>query len=227
MNVSYFFKRVTRYCKKHGLKNTLTRIVIGLKRVMFENKIIVFYADLFDVNDEDHHVLDCDYSVECKSKMGEMDAQEIEALLSYWNGDIKRRQIEKRFGEGATLWLLKYRKEIAAFRWVIRGKNSEACLFPLTPNDGHLFDAEVFAKYRGRGLDSKLLANMIVMLKNDGFVRLINEIYIWNGPALKSMSKTIFKRTGSARKVSILGKSIVLWSRLNLKEEEKLRSLGV
>jgi len=165
--------------------------------------------------------------VERKGKFDEIAREDMDVLLSYWNRELKLKQMKDRFDRGAQLWLLKKGGKLAGFRWVLRGRTMEPYFFPLTRDDAHVFDAEVFPQFRGKGIDSRLNNYLISKLKEEGVRRVLSEIYSWNTAGLSSIAKTDFNRIAVGRRIRILNRTIVIWSRVSAGLEAKLKSIGV
>jgi GNAT superfamily N-acetyltransferase len=72
-------------------------------------------------------------------------------------------------------------------------------------------DFHVFPKYRGRAIASFLITQILHRLAAEGLARAFGEAAEWNQASLASFKMSPFRRLGSARKLTILGRTIVCW----------------
>ncbi len=133
-------------------------------------------------------------------------------MTSFWNPKWAFRNIKERFGQGASLWLIKSEDRLAGSGWTLRGRTIAPHYFPLGPEDVHFFDFHVFPQYRGRGMNPFLVNHMLRSLAADGGGRAFIEAAEWNGAQLASLKKTPFRHLGWARKFTIVRHTIVWWA---------------
>src|SRR4030042_2128370 len=130
MSEVHIFSRINTYYRKHGAIITAHRALVSMKRLLMGNRMVIFYCDLtmaeFDKNSSFGH-----FTVERRNSQDEISDEEMERLLSYWNRDIKLRQIRERFAKGAILWLAKSKSETTGLGGSIGGKTIRHYFFPL------------------------------------------------------------------------------------------------
>lgn len=153
------------------------------------------------------------FAVECRKNFGEILKDEIETLIHYGGERIIRYELKNRFGKGAYLWLMKVDRKAVGMVWTIRQKTLKPYYWPLTPNDVHLFDNEVFRDYRGQGINPFLINYVVFELKQKGFVRAFIETNEINKPEIRSLSKTFFAELGRAKRLHLPGQNITIWSK--------------
>jgi ribosomal protein S18 acetylase RimI-like enzyme len=141
-----------------------------------------------------------------------MSAADVDRIVNFWNPDLTRRNIEERFREGASLWLIRSEEHLAGYGWSLTGRTIAPHYHPLSANDVHLFDFLVFPEYRGRNINPSLVEYMLKRLAAEGCTRAYIEVREWNHAQLKSLGKTRFQRLGFARKVSLGGRTFVEWT---------------
>ena len=159
--------------------------------------------------------------MERKQRETELDPQDLQKIVNYWNPALARRNIKERFEKGASLWLIKYKGRLAGFTWSLRGRTLQPYFFPLGPHDVHMFDFQVFPQYRGEGMSPSLMTYIWRILAGEGAVRLFGEVAEWNHAQLAFLRKTPFHRLGQARKFTIFDRTVVFWD-----ENETLKQKG-
>lgn len=173
--------------------------------------MLLFYCDL---SEETQPSLDFPMTItlEQKRKSTELNQEDLQAMTSFWNSKLARRNIDQRFGQGAVLWLIKSEGRLAGYGWTLRGCTMEPHYFPLGQHDVHLFDFHVFAQYRGRGMNPFLVSHILRSLAADGPGRAFIEAAEWNQAQLSSVGRTPFRCFGYARKWSIFHHTVVWWA---------------
>jgi ribosomal protein S18 acetylase RimI-like enzyme len=216
MHPGDFIKRFLQYAKRHGFRATLVRMGLACKRMHAGNRHVLFYCD--PVNCKPVAPEDLNHAkVERKNAESELNGQDRLQIANVWNPQIARRQIAGRFEQGASLWLFKRDDKLAAYGWSMIGRTVEPHFFHLGANDAHLFDFFVFTEHRGRRINPILVNHILTVLASEMRSRAFIEAAEWNSAQLSSLSKTPFKRFGLASKHSIFGKTLVVWSREELK----------
>jgi ribosomal protein S18 acetylase RimI-like enzyme len=150
--------------------------------------------------------------VEQKRSSAELSPEDFEAITSFWNPRLARRNMKERFGKGASLWMIKSHGRLAGYGWTLQGHTIEPHYFPLGRDDAHLFDFHVFPEYRGQGMNPFLVGEILGRLAREGASRALIEAAEWNQAQLSSLSKTPFRRLGLARKLTIFNRTIVCWT---------------
>jgi ribosomal protein S18 acetylase RimI-like enzyme len=149
---------------------------------------------------------------ERKLSQQELDPSDLERIVNFWNPKAVRRNMRNRFQMGASLWLARSAGKLAGFGWSLTGVTVEPHYFPVGPNDVHLFDFLVFPEFRGRGINPYLVGQILKTMASEGRSRAYIEAAEWNHSQLTSLSKTGFQWMGNARKITVLGRTIVQWS---------------
>jgi len=178
----------------------------------FRRQFVIFVAELTKLNHEEI-VMPQNFIVECRKNDGEVTKAELETLMYYGGEQIIRYELEERFNKGAYLWLMKVDGEAVGMVWTIRQRTLKPYYWPMTSNDVHCFDNEVFRDYRGRGINSFLINYVVLKLKRKGFIRAFIETSKDNKPEIISLSKTFFAELGRATRLNLLGYNIIIWSK--------------
>jgi len=140
------------------------------------------------------------------SELGEADRQ---LITEFWNPEVSRRNLDERFSQGASLWLLKCGDELRGYVWTLRGGTIEPYYFPLGANDFHFFDLWVFPEYRGWSMIPLLVKEVARRLAAEGGSRAFCEVAEWNQASLFFQRLTGFRRLGCARKLTLFGRTLV------------------
>jgi len=208
--------RVAAYGKRHGIRATVERAGLFLRRLFASNRMVLFYLDFPSEEPSDDTTLSAELadnlSVEVMHSREEMASEDWERVLNFWNPDLCRRSYTERFRQGASLWLIRCDGNLAGYGWTITGCTVEPHYYPLGANDVHLFDFLVFPEYRGRNLNPNLLNFILSQLAAERLTRAYIEVREWNHPQLKSLAKTSFKLLGVARKATLFGLTFVQWT---------------
>jgi hypothetical protein len=211
MAISTPISRFAHYYKRHGFRATIRRGALAVRRVLFTNRTVVFYCELAK---QTTPPADCPSSlkVERLRTYAELDPQDLHQVIHVWNPKLAQRNIEERFGRGASLWLIKSGNGLAGYSWTLQGQTMVPYYVPLGEDDIHLFDFYVFPKYRGRALIYFLVIHILRSLAAEGAVRVFGEVEEWNQASLLSYTIMPFRRLGWARKLTIFGRTIVCWA---------------
>lgn len=206
-------KRFCQYLRRHGFRSTLDRLVLACKRVRSGNRYVLYGCDLATYKPAAPDDLNC-AKVERKETEHELEEHDLSKIANTWNPAIARRRVAERFERGASLWLFKLDGKLAAYGWTLVGQAIEPHFFPLGPNDAHLFDYFVFPEYRGRRINPALVNHVLGMLAAEMRHRAFIEVAEWNTPQLSSLGRTPFQPIGRAWKISVFGKTLVIWERM-------------
>jgi Acetyltransferase (GNAT) family len=210
MKLSASISRLRGHYSRNGFRATLRRTILAIKRLRFANRHIVFYCDLIRQVSESTSISDS-ATVERVRGERELNWQDLEKIVNFWNPKLARRNVTDRFGKGASLWLVKCEGQLAGFGWTIRGCTIEPQYYRLGANDIHFFDFFVFPQYRGRGMNPFLVGHVLASLAFECQGRAFIEVAEWNQAQLTSLRKTPFYCLGAASKFSLFGKTIVCW----------------
>jgi ribosomal protein S18 acetylase RimI-like enzyme len=210
MAILQSISRLAAYYKRHGFVATVGRSSLQAKRTMFSNRMVIFYCDL---------AMLAPAATEMPSRLkvvrhrtqADISLQDLQQITSFWNPDLARHNINRRFGLGASLWLIRFEDKLAGYGWTLQGRTVEPHYFPLGENDVQFLDFHVFPKYRGRALDWFLMTYILHQLAKDGRARAFGEAAEWNKASLSSFGMTPFRRLGFARKFTIFGRTTVWW----------------
>jgi len=210
MAISTLVSRFGAYYRRRGFAATSRRAGLALRRTLFLNRMVLFYCDLSGQASRPAD-LPKSLKVERKRSNPEIIPQDFDQIVNVWNPKLARRNIEERFAQGASLWLITLEDSLAGYGWTLQGRTIEPHYFPLGEDDVHLFDFYVFPQYRGRGLNPLLVAGILRSLANDCGGRAFIEAAEWNQAQLSSLARTPFRRLGWARKMTLFGRTIVWW----------------
>lgn len=212
MGISNSISRCVDYCERHGFWAMVCRAGLGVRRVLFASRMAILYCDIpahsLPIPD-----LPAAIRVERKRNEGDLSQPDLQQITAVWNPRIAQRNIEKRFGLGASLWLIKFEERLAGYGWTLQGGTVEPHYLRLGKKDVHFFDFYVFPAFRGQGLNPLLLADILRRLGTECGRRAFIEAAEWNHSQLASLTKTPFCLLGCARKFTILGHTIVWWTR--------------
>jgi len=210
MSISSSISRCTVYFKRNGLRATAGRLGLAAKRSLFSSRSVLFYCDLSTLKPASTD-LPNSLKVERHTNQVDLSPQDLQEIINVWNPDQTRRNLQERFGLGASLWLIKVEDHLAGYGWTLQGRTIEPHYFLLAPDDVQFPDFHVFPKYRGRALDWFLMTHILHRLAVEGRARAFGEAAEWNKASLSSFAMTPFRRLGWARKFTILGHTLVYW----------------
>jgi ribosomal protein S18 acetylase RimI-like enzyme len=211
MGISSSISRLGAYYARHGFVAAIHRAALAARRALFSNRSVLFYCDLA-TQSAPRADLPSFLKAERKKSSAELSPEDLQAMTSFWNPKLAHRNIKKRFDLGASLWLIKSHDRLAGYGWTLQGGTVEPHYFPLGQDDVHLFDFHVFPQYRGRGMNPFLVTHILRSLATARAGRAFIDTLEWNQAELSSLTKTPFRRLGRARKLTILGRTIVWWS---------------
>jgi ribosomal protein S18 acetylase RimI-like enzyme len=210
MSISTSISRLNAYYRRNGVGATLRRAVLAGNRALFSGRTVLFYCDL-EAKSSRPADLERVIAVERKRDETELNPQNLEEMTRFWNADLVHRSIRARFGQGASLWLMKCEGKLAGYGWTLQGRTVEPHFFRLGHDDVHLFDFYVFPQYRGQGLNPLLVSYILRELASECGGRAFIEAAEWNHAQLASLRKTSFHRLGRASKFTIFRRTIVCW----------------
>lgn len=211
MGIVTSFSRLAEYNRRHGIRGTVRRAQLALRRALFAGKSVLFYCDL-KTQVAPRKDLPSFLKMERKLGVADMNPEDLQAMTSVWNAKLVQRLIKKRFDLGASLWLIKFRGELAGYGWTLQGRTVEPHYFPLGPEDVQFLDFHVFSKFRGRAIDWFLMNQIMHRLAVEGLGRAYGEAGEWNQASIASFKMTPFRILGVAKKWTVFGRTIVFWS---------------
>ena len=220
MGLSASISRVTEYYKRHGFVETVRRAGLGAKRAMFANRMVVYCCELAALPAAAGTVPDSMRIVRLRNE-GEIAASDREAITSFWNPELARRNIRERFEKGASLWLIRSAETLAGYGWTIQGRPIAPYYFPITPGDVQFFDFFVFPKCRGRAMQGLLTAYILRTLKGEGATRAFADTHEWNQAQVASFKMTAFRPMGMVRTVTLFGRTFTRWVEARPAQQEK------
>jgi ribosomal protein S18 acetylase RimI-like enzyme len=220
MSISNSISRFTVYFKRYGLRAAVRRIGLAARRALFSSRMVLFYCDL-SVLSSPTTDLPSSLKVERHRNQTDLSQQDLQEITSFWNPQQARRNIKERFELGASLWLIKFKDELAGYGWTLQGRTVEPHYFPLGTDDVQFLDFHVFPKYRGRAMDWFLMTYILHRLAAEGLARAFGEAAEWNKASLASFAMTPFRRLGWARKFTIFRQTLVSWEKNKTVEQEQ------
>lgn len=212
MSISTVMSRIGVYYRRNGWWATACRAALGVKRTLFSNHMVIHYCDLSEQRSRPSE-LPSSVKIERKRAKAELSTQELEQIVDCWNSRIARRNIAERFGHGASLWTITSEGGLAGYGWTLSGGTVEPHYLLLGQHDVHLFDFYVFPQYRGKGMNPLLVTYILGNLAAEAAGRAFIEAAEWNRQQLASLARTPFRRLGRARKLTVLGHTIVCWAK--------------
>jgi GNAT superfamily N-acetyltransferase len=208
-----FIGRFFSYFQRHGLYSTGVRVLVGCKRAVTGNALVLFSCDLRQFDAGKFAGPNAGH-VERKRTKKDLEEKDFEAIASGGYAKSIRRQVCERFERGANLWVFRKDGRVAGYGWTIQGETILPHFFPLEVRDVHLFDFFVFPEYRGQGINVQLMHSILAELAGQTNGRAFIEAAEWNTSQLRSLRKTPFQRLGCARKYHFCGKTWVRWDDL-------------
>jgi len=204
--------RLRRYLTSHGLCATCRRAAVVVGRRFFRRRVVILGAELNDMPPPPD--LHDGLSVTCVESESQLRQEDRAVLLEKRGAEIMAPLIQRRFGYGADLWLLKRNDTVVGMLWSLPRETWRPHVFPLTPRDILLLDAEVFPEFRGQGMNPLLTRHVLHGVKNKGYTRAYIHVAIWNTPQLRSLRKTPFRRLGAASQWVLPGRNVVVWNEM-------------
>jgi hypothetical protein len=210
MAISATISRLGAYYKRHGFGATIRRFRLQVQRALSSSRMVLFYCDLSTLSAPTEE-LPSRLKVERHRSQAEITPSDLQEITSFWNPDLARHNISRRFELGASVWLIRFEDKLAGYGWTLQGRTVEAHYFPLGEDDVQFLDFHVFPKYRGRALDWFLMTQILHQLAAEGRSRAFGEAAEWNKASLSSFGMTSFRQLGFARKFTVFGRTIVWW----------------
>jgi ribosomal protein S18 acetylase RimI-like enzyme len=220
MSISSSVLRLSVYFKRNGSWATVRRAGLAARRALFSGRMVLFYCDLSTLGSQATQ-LPSALKVTRHRNQTDLTLKELQAITSFWNPDLARRNVKDRFELGASLWLIKLGDQLAGYGWTLQGRTVEPHYFPLGQDDVHLFDFHVFHQYRGQGLNPLLVSYVLRSLAVECRGRAFIEAAEWNRAQLASLRKTPLHRFGLARKCTLFRCTMVCWVENKTAEQEE------
>src|SRR5438128_2713080 len=99
MSAPAIIQRLATYCRKNGLRATVGRVSLGLKRASLASRMVLFYCDL-DFTTALKTVQVAKLTVERKEAEKGVDPGDLSQIMNFWNPEILRKRIPERFQKG-------------------------------------------------------------------------------------------------------------------------------
>jgi ribosomal protein S18 acetylase RimI-like enzyme len=215
--------RLTSYYKRHGFTATLQRAKLFFRNFFSSNRLVIYAYDLSksDSISSPRNWPDQLSFVRVASQE-QIDQQDWQKILNFWDPKLTHRNFSTRFNEGASVWLVRSEGKLAGFGWTLTGRAIKPHFVPFGPNDVHLFDFLVFPEFRGQGINPQLVTYILDQLAAESRTRAYIEAAVSNHNQLKSLSKTGFHVLGIARKASFFGRTFVEWKKYQGKSSAEI-----
>ena len=220
MAIPRSISQLAAYYARHGFGATMRRATLALERALFSNRMVVFYCDLAKQTTAPANI-PSPMKVERLGNYPELSPQDLQEMTSFWNPKQAHRNIRERFELGASLWLIRSGDRLAGYSWTIRGRTIAPYYFPMAQDDVQLFDFYVFPKFRGRAILWFLITHILSSLGDEGAARVFGDVAEWNQASLSFYKTSPFHRLGLARKVTILGYTLVRWDQNQAVEHKR------
>lgn len=205
--------RLASYYRRHGCEATLWRAVLSVRRTFSSDRFVVYCYD-FSGTSSVGPPLDwpaC-LTVDRVTRLEEINEQDCQKIVGFWNPRLSARNLSQRFERGATIWLARSAGNLAGYGWTLIGQTMKPHFFPFSSKDVHFFDFVVFPEHRGNKINPLLVRYILNYLSAEGRSRAYIEVAEWNTSQLASLSKTGFQRIGVARNVSFFGRTFIEWT---------------
>ncbi|MFZ0277480.1 MAG: GNAT family N-acetyltransferase [Candidatus Sulfotelmatobacter sp.] len=225
MAISTSISRFAAYYGRHGFAATLRRFGLAARRAVFSGRTVLFYFDL-SVQGSLTEDLPSSLKVERYRNQADLRPHDLQEITGFWNPKLATRNIEHRFEQGASLWLIKSEGQLAGYGWTLQGRTVEPHYFPLGLDDVHLFNFHVFPQHRGRNVNPSLVTYILSSLAAECQGRAFIEAAEWNHAQLASLRRTPFRRLGSARKFTLFRHAMVFWDDTAIAEQAQTNELN-
>ncbi len=213
MSVFDPISRLFAFFKRHGVRATLQRFAISMRKLFSPNRMVLFYYDFSkDPGSSAPTSLPAHLKVGRKASREDIAPQDWQKILNFWNPVITQRNCSDRLQQGASLWLIWSEGNLAGYGWTMTGQTIAPHYYPLGADDVHLFDFLVFPEFRGKNINPYLVEQIIHQLAAENKTRAYIEVGEWNQAQLASLRKTRFQTLGVARKKSFFGRTFVEWT---------------
>jgi Acetyltransferase (GNAT) family len=209
--------RLATYYKRHGLRGSLARAVLFVRRSLSSSRMVIFYWDLTKGSDPAvSAALPDNVSVERKASREQIEPSDWQQMVNFWNPTLCAQQFSERLQKGASLWLIRANGRLAGYGWSIVGHTLEPYYYPLVADDVYIYDFLVFPECRGQQVVSSAITLVLKDLANRRKERAHFEVAVWNLASLSATGKVGFPRhqIGVARKTSLFGRTFVEWTSL-------------
>jgi len=120
-------------------------------------------------------------------------------------------QAERRFRNGASVWLIEHDTVIAGYLWTIGREPAKPYFWPMMDRDMLIIDVLVFEAYRGRGVAAYATEWVLHQLQRQGVVRAFIQTRDWNTAEQKSLAKTSFVKVGECSRSYRRKRNRVVW----------------
>ena len=190
-----------------SLKN-LKKIKGYIFEIFKGNRLLIYSALLNEIQSK---LVNINIEIVKITNISELSENDLNQLLNNTNKERRLQTFNRRFSNGAILWLSKKDNEVAGYIWSINSEPGKPYFFPLLKEDVLLFDAEVFAKYRGLGINAILTECVLIELQKMGKGRAFLQTKEWNISEINSLKKTTFKIIGIAKRKTKGKENIVIW----------------
>jgi Acetyltransferase (GNAT) family len=209
MGIASSITRFSDYYARHGVRATVQRATVQLRRSLFARRMVVYQCDLHTQKlpirmPESAHV-------DRVRSLAELTPEHLQELTSFWNPKQARHNIEERLSKGATLWLISSSGNLAGYGWTIKGRPIAPFYFPVGNDDVQLFDFYVFPKFRGRAMHWVLTTYILRTLAEENGGRAYADTGEWNEAQIAAFKMTPFKPLGMVRTFTIFGRRFTSW----------------
>jgi ribosomal protein S18 acetylase RimI-like enzyme len=215
MELKSLYKRFARYYRQHGLSSTTSKFFTALNRVLLKRRTFIFCVNLTESSFETETVLEPGFDILVITCTNQIPARYREELNVRYDAGILNKTINARFQKNARLWLVIFQGSLVGFNWTVRKHPTGRYFFPLPESSVFLFDQEIFAEYRGRGINPMVTSYILAHLKREGVCTVYLSVKEWNTANLRAISKTAFQNIGIAITARLFGKHIVIWSKMS------------
>ncbi len=201
--------RVHYLVKREGFSTACRYLFVFIRRYHPGTRYAVFCKILCDTMST--AVDSSDYCVERVDAMESLSADDLRMLGFNRRKHNLTRKMQKRFGQGASIWILRERSSLVGFTWSLCGRSVKPHFLPMMEKDVLLFDNEILQPFRAKGLNTILLIHISRCLSHSGHQRIYACTGVWNMPEKRSLAKAGFLEIGVARCLEVFGLKTVVW----------------
>lgn len=215
MSFLSIYSTVRKKFSIEGIKNTFLLMSQRIYCELFHSKNLFFALDLSNYK-PDERSMNENITVLDKTSFDQLTEDEKEVFRGY-GGSALLDLFKKRFESGHRVFLTYYLNEVVGASWIYEGGLGKFFMIPLAEGEFFILAVFIIEKFRGRGISSVSLANILQRMKEYGFQRGFICTKEWNF-FQKSIKKAGFELVGKVREMKIFKRNILIWSSVNDKD---------
>jgi RimJ/RimL family protein N-acetyltransferase len=220
---SFLARKILWNVREHGFVGLLIKLSVTVRQEIFQGSEYVLLYDYGRTSEKEFRFPDS-ITFDSAHKKDDLSREDLESLRRFVAKPHMRKEdvdyylenVLKLFQHGGVLWIAKKRGVLATFLWSYN-KNSNYTphfyFFPLCTDDAVIVAAYTLHEWRGQGMVPALFRYATKQLKKEGIKRIFASCKVWNKPSYRTCLKVGFLYIGTARKLDILGRRIIIWGK--------------